>query len=562
MSNELLSLFLRFYRFMHQATHLVAASGETLMKAFFRLAVTTAVLGAAVPAMLVTVGCNNPAADALSSALKPLTSKYTVGGSVSGLSGSDLVLEDNGGDDLAVTANGTFTFATTLALGANYTVTVKTQPGNPAQTCSVTNASGTVASANITSVSVRCTNNPTAATTAVGTALASPLSSKVIDATGGAITSADGRMTVTVPAGAVAAATTFTIQAITNQAPGGVGDAYRLGPEGENFSTPVSVTLHFSSADLAGTVADLLSLAYQDSQGRWGVYKSVTVDATNETLTVSSSHFSDWALVAGESLEPAAARIGTGQTQTLTLMWCAEVDFGDQLIQYAAVCQPISDANSWSANGVPGGNSAVGTVASVGQAAATYTAPGKIPAANPVAVSVDALVTPLGKNQTQELFVSNITIGGCSATNAQECTWTGTSSAANSHWKATAQVTWKWQSNDPSDPSIVTYVPASGSVTLTDLQPNCRVDGAPQPITSAAPSRLTINYNMTPPAVDGNGTNLTGWTESCTPPENPPAKPGAVWWADAGSTVSADGLKIEGNTNMGGLSSSWSFTAN
>ena len=38
------------------------------------------------------------------------TGYYSVGGTVSGLSGS-LVLQDNSGDNLAVTANGSFTFA-------------------------------------------------------------------------------------------------------------------------------------------------------------------------------------------------------------------------------------------------------------------------------------------------------------------------------------------------------------------------------------------------------------------------------------------------------------------
>src|SRR5262249_9002445 len=52
---------------------------------------------------------------------------YSVGGTVSGLSGS-VVLQDNGGDNLTVSANGTFTFATSLATGAAYNVTVKTNP--------------------------------------------------------------------------------------------------------------------------------------------------------------------------------------------------------------------------------------------------------------------------------------------------------------------------------------------------------------------------------------------------------------------------------------------------
>src|SRR3989339_1333962 len=52
---------------------------------------------------------------------------YTVGGTVSGLSGT-VVLTNNGGDDLTLTANGAFTFATAVADGGSYNVQVKTQP--------------------------------------------------------------------------------------------------------------------------------------------------------------------------------------------------------------------------------------------------------------------------------------------------------------------------------------------------------------------------------------------------------------------------------------------------
>ena len=52
---------------------------------------------------------------------------YSVGGTVSGLSGT-VVLQDNGGDNLSVSANGSFTFATSLAGGAAYNVTVQDQP--------------------------------------------------------------------------------------------------------------------------------------------------------------------------------------------------------------------------------------------------------------------------------------------------------------------------------------------------------------------------------------------------------------------------------------------------
>ena len=81
---------------------------------------------------------------------------YTVGGTVSGLSGT-VVLQDNGGDNLSVSANGSFTFATSLASGAAYGVTVLTNPSG--QACTVSNGSGTVASANVTNVAVSCTAN-------------------------------------------------------------------------------------------------------------------------------------------------------------------------------------------------------------------------------------------------------------------------------------------------------------------------------------------------------------------------------------------------------------------
>lgn len=79
---------------------------------------------------------------------------FTVGGSVTGLSGTGLVLQNNGRDDLAVGANGGFTFATAQAGGTAYAVTVRTQPAG--QSCTVANGTGTVASGHVTTVEVRC----------------------------------------------------------------------------------------------------------------------------------------------------------------------------------------------------------------------------------------------------------------------------------------------------------------------------------------------------------------------------------------------------------------------
>jgi FG-GAP repeat protein len=79
---------------------------------------------------------------------------YTVGGSVTDLSGS-LVLRNNGGNDLTVSGNGGFTFTQSLTSGAAYDVAIAAQPAG--QACAVANAQGTVAS-NVTSVTITCTD--------------------------------------------------------------------------------------------------------------------------------------------------------------------------------------------------------------------------------------------------------------------------------------------------------------------------------------------------------------------------------------------------------------------
>ena len=104
---------------------------------------------------------------------------YSVGGTVSGLSGT-VVLQDNGGDNLSVTASGPFTFATSLARGAAYSVTVKTNPSG--QTCTVSTGSGTVAAANVTNVAVSCA---AAASFSVGGAVSGLSGTVVLQDNGG-----------------------------------------------------------------------------------------------------------------------------------------------------------------------------------------------------------------------------------------------------------------------------------------------------------------------------------------------------------------------------------------
>jgi hypothetical protein len=82
--------------------------------------------------------------------------KYTIGGTVSGLAGTGLVLQNDNGDSLTVSASASaFTFPTSVNSGSSYKVSVMTQPSDPTQSCVVNSASG-MAMGDVTTVSVAC----------------------------------------------------------------------------------------------------------------------------------------------------------------------------------------------------------------------------------------------------------------------------------------------------------------------------------------------------------------------------------------------------------------------
>jgi hypothetical protein len=89
------------------------------------------------------------------------TSSFTIGGTVSGLSGSGLALH-NGSDVLSIRANGAYTFPTRVLSGGTFAVTVASQPVLSSLTCTVSNGGGTVGAANVTNVNVTCATSTVA----------------------------------------------------------------------------------------------------------------------------------------------------------------------------------------------------------------------------------------------------------------------------------------------------------------------------------------------------------------------------------------------------------------
>ena len=97
--------------------------------------------------------------DAATTATFAATASYAIGGAVTGLSGSGLVLANslNGGaaEQLPISLNGNFVFPTRAPAGQTYAVSILTQPSSPAQACTLTGGSGS-ARADIASVMVSC----------------------------------------------------------------------------------------------------------------------------------------------------------------------------------------------------------------------------------------------------------------------------------------------------------------------------------------------------------------------------------------------------------------------
>src|SRR5215471_14891253 len=107
-----------------------------------------ALLGACAAALLAACGGSGGGTEGV-------TPLYAVTVNVSGLSGT-FVLQNNGGDNLTVSANGSFPFPTRVANGSAYNVTVFSQPAG--YTCTPSGNSGTMPPNGI-SVTVTCNIN-------------------------------------------------------------------------------------------------------------------------------------------------------------------------------------------------------------------------------------------------------------------------------------------------------------------------------------------------------------------------------------------------------------------
>ena len=420
----------------------------------------------------------------------------------------------------------------------------------------------TVAAGSIGEGVVMCAPaGPPPVVTPVGVANGSAVSA-TIGAAGGSVSASDGKLALSIPAGALAANTVIGIQPFTNTAPGKSGAAYRLTPDGQTFLKPITLTFKYTDEDLLGTAADFLGAAFQTAAGYWQWIGEPTVNTAAKTMSVALDHFTVIAQVAEYQITPGSKTVKTKGTLGLTVRKCYESLLNGLQGQaptgadcdYSTATQsdPTVSVSEWSVNSRAGGGGVFGRVAGSG-ATATYTAPTTVPIPNPVTVSARVHSPRSVQSGRNSLVASIITIADDS--------WTGTATSVSSTGlRVTAQVTWVLQS---AVNNVATYTP-TGTATINDYLAPCQInplDGVIDPNMG----QLIVDYNPNPPTYRGDG--VTQWSAFVACPPVGTAVNIIVTALYFGGirhgqgSVSADGLTIEGSdTAPGGESVNWKFT--
>ncbi len=243
----------------------------------------------------------------------------------------------------------------------------------------------------------------------VGAPLGSAVTTSIGPA-GGTLTSADKRLTITVPAGAVETAQSFGIQSISSSGPQSLGPGFRLSPHGTTFKKPVTISVNYEPATLSGTVAEALALAYQNDKGVWVLAAKGKVDTTTHAVSVETTHFSDWALLQRAKLTPEIGFVQPGGDLGLEVIVLDDQVFvpipTDTEIPapYQSPTQLVDDS-SWKLAGSGTLTPAIWK--------AQYRAPSTMPARNPIAVSIKLNGPTVidGKTFKELWLVSTIYVG-------------------------------------------------------------------------------------------------------------------------------------------------------
>lgn len=230
------------------------------------------------------------------------------------------------------------------------------------------------------------------AITPIGTPVGSPVSKSIGNA-GGSLISPDGRFKITIPSGALNSNTNITIQPVTNEAPGGIGLAYDLLPNGTTFSKPITLTFNYTNAEVPDNIPYFLFIAYQDSARAWKAdARQRDFDTVAKTVSLDVDHFTIFTFVDMMPIQAGTTMFILRESEK-TDVWVIEsvLDNKGRISETRFV--PEEFIQGWKVNISPNGNSFEGTITGSRKNPVTYTAPSSIDYKRTVRVSVDLKVT-------------------------------------------------------------------------------------------------------------------------------------------------------------------------
>ncbi len=139
----------------------------------------------------------------------------------------------------------------------------------------------------------------------------------VVGKSGGAVSSMDGNVGVTIPAGALGTDVMITVAPADAPASGAVGTVYEIGPTGTRFAMPVALKLHYDPAGLGGMPETSLRVA-TFAAGSWQLLPGAVVDTAAKTVSGLTMHLSPYAIVSASAGQTCAQIQGAPQCAPVT----------------------------------------------------------------------------------------------------------------------------------------------------------------------------------------------------------------------------------------------------